>query len=73
MSSYVSQSGRLPQEGGKDLDSGALSGTVRSEKSEELAIVDFERYSLNSLGTIPVGFYQVLNLDCKQPSIPLSY
>src|SRR6267143_894933 len=71
--SYVSQPGRLPQDSCKDLNGGALSCTVRSEKSEELAIIDLEGYSFDSLGTIPVGFYQVLDLDCRQLSKPLSY
>jgi len=68
MSSHVSQPGRLPQESSKDFYRGALSGTVRSEKPEELAVIDFERYSFDSLGAIAVGFYEVIDLDCWQLS-----
>ena len=57
MSSYVSRPRCLPQESGENLDRSALTSTVRSEKSEELAIIDLERNSLDSLGTISVGFY----------------
>ena len=73
MSSYVSRSRCLAQESGENLDRSAFSSTVRSKKSEELAIIDLERYSFDSLGTISIGFYYVLNLDCGQLSKPLSY
>jgi len=64
--SDASYTRRLPQKSRKDLDRGALSGTVWSEKSEELAVIDIERYSLDSLRTIPVRLYQILDLNCGQ-------
>jgi hypothetical protein len=70
---YASQAGRLPKKSSKDLDSSALSGTIRPKKSEELAIINLERYSLDRLGTIPVRLYQIIDLNCRQLSKPLSY
>src|SRR5437879_6852256 len=66
--SYIRQAGCLPQKSSKDLDRGALSGTVRSKKSKEFAIINLEGYSFDSLSTVSVRLYKILDLNCWQLS-----
>src|SRR5207249_11991124 len=71
--SYIRRAGCLPQKSSKDLDRGALSITIRSKKSKELAIINLEGYSFDSLSAVSVRLYKILDLNCWQLSNSLSY